>query len=71
MALVEMVCGFFSPMHLVFGPMLVHRRGILSALAIPCVETEPPGHHEDAPGGKSVDARIRRPARTLRAQYLE
>ena len=31
--------------------MLVHRRHTLSAFAIPCVETEPPGHHVDEPGG--------------------
>ena len=44
MALVEMVCGFVSPVRLLFGPMLVHRQYSLSASAPQCVETEPPGH---------------------------
>jgi len=49
-------------MRLAFGPMLVYRRHSLSASAPQCMETEPPGHHVDEPGGKSVDAGIRRRA---------
>ena len=37
--------------HLAFSPVLVHRGTTLSASAILCVETAPPGHHEDEPGG--------------------
>ena len=55
-----------APMRLVLGPMLVHRQHSLSAFAIRCVEIEPPGHHEDRTGVKSVDAGIRRRSRTHR-----
>ena len=34
-------------------------------------ETEPPGHHVDEPGGQSVDAGVRRPARSRRAGWWE
>jgi len=40
-----------TPVRLAFGPVLVHRRCRLSALAIPCVETEPPGRHWDNRAG--------------------
>ena len=37
-----------TPVRLVIGPMLVHRRCSLSASTTQCVETEPPGHHADS-----------------------
>ena len=44
-----------APVRLAFGPMLVHRRTTLSALAPQCVETEPPGHHGDS---RAVGVRV-------------
>ena len=60
-----------TPVRLAFGPVLVYRRCSLSASTTPCPETEPPDHRHDAPGGQSVDARIRRPARFHRARCRE
>ena len=37
-----------TPVRLVLGPVLVHRRCRLSASAPQCVETETPGHHGDS-----------------------
>ena len=51
------------PVRLAFGPVLVHRRCRLSALAPQCVETATPGHHWDEPGGT---ARKEEPDQSLR-----